>query len=286
MSCNEAFRVACVHGAAVLNDELVSSFLAVEVSNEGADEVVDFVGLLVGRGLAGADRPDRLVSDDDVREFRFGDAGQSDLGLDSDGLERDVLLSLLEGLTDAEDDLEAVVESGTGAVADGVVGLAEVLSSLRVADDDVLDAHFLQHGSGNFAGESAVGRPVAVFSADFDVGAGSLFESDLKVDIGDTDDDVAVCVCNEGLELSDERLGLGRSLVHFPVAGDDGFAKCFVHWNLPLFRLIQIVLYKRPELSLCRPLRQYREALCLRGIRGKRRRRWRCGSSCRRDPAG
>ena len=56
---NKAFRVAGVHGAAVLDDELVGRFFAVEVSNEGADEVVDFVGLLVGRGLAGADGPDR-----------------------------------------------------------------------------------------------------------------------------------------------------------------------------------------------------------------------------------
>ena len=37
------------------------------------------------------------------------------------------------------------------------------------------------------------------------------------------------------LYTSDQLFGLGRGLVHFPVAGDDGFSQCFVHGCLSPF---------------------------------------------------
>ena len=54
---------------------------------------------------------------------------------------------------------------------DGDIGLTEVLSSFRVADDHVLHAYFFEHVGGNFTGESAGFFKVAILSAYFDVGA-------------------------------------------------------------------------------------------------------------------
>ena len=77
--CKKLSRVACVHGAAVLNGDAFCSLLAVE-----------------GRGgLAGADGPNRLVSDDDALKLFFGYAAECDLCLHGNELIGDALLALL-----------------------------------------------------------------------------------------------------------------------------------------------------------------------------------------------
>ena len=63
---------------------------------------------LRGRGdLAGADRPDGLIRDDDVRPVRGGEQLDGRVRLRAADLERLARLALLERLADAEDDLEA-----------------------------------------------------------------------------------------------------------------------------------------------------------------------------------
>ena len=48
-------------------------------------------------------------------------------------------LTLLEGLSDAENDREAVVEGSAGLLGDELGGLVEDRAALRVTEDDVGD---------------------------------------------------------------------------------------------------------------------------------------------------
>ena len=69
-----------------------------------------------------------------------------------------------------------------------------------------------------------------VKSTDFYVGTLCRFHSCEKVDIGYAENYIAVRVLNEGFEFVDESRCFGGSVVHFPVAGNDGFSCCFVHF--------------------------------------------------------
>ena len=54
-------------------------------------------------------------------------------------------LALGLGLADAGDHVEPGLERGPHALGDGLVGLAEVLAPLGVADDRPVDAELAQH---------------------------------------------------------------------------------------------------------------------------------------------
>ncbi len=85
----------------------------------------NLLGLVSGRGLAGADGPDGLVSDDHVLHLLGGHAAQSDLGLHPHQLLGHALLALGQALAHADDDLQARVQGSLGALVDGLVGLAK-----------------------------------------------------------------------------------------------------------------------------------------------------------------
>ena len=94
------------------------------------------LGLLRRRRLAGADRPHRLVRDDQPLVRADGVADRFDLEpKDELGLAG---LAFLAGLADAGDHAEAVLERGDRAARDGLVRLAEELAALGVADDGAL----------------------------------------------------------------------------------------------------------------------------------------------------
>ena len=133
---------------------------------QALDERVRLLGDLGRRGLAGADRPDRLVGDDEVV-----------LGLEHRDLAtQDVLglprLALGLGLAHAGDHGQARIERRAGTLRDALVGLAEELASLRVADDRAVDPELAQHRRGDLAGERALRLPVHVLRGDRDVRAG------------------------------------------------------------------------------------------------------------------
>ena len=79
--CKKLSCVACVHGAAVLNSDAFCSLFAVEGLDGRTDDSANFVCLLCRGGLAGADGPNRLVSDDDALKLFFGYAAEGDLCL-------------------------------------------------------------------------------------------------------------------------------------------------------------------------------------------------------------
>ena len=87
-------------------------------------------------GEPGADRPHRLVGDDEVRPTV--DAVEAAARLADEHVVRLAGLALLQRLADAHDRLQAVRERGLHAPVHRLVGLAEELAPLAVADDDVL----------------------------------------------------------------------------------------------------------------------------------------------------
>ena len=61
-----------LHGAAVLDPDGVRGRLPVRLDQPGPDRAADLLGVLGGRRLAGADRPHRLVRDDDLLHLLGG----------------------------------------------------------------------------------------------------------------------------------------------------------------------------------------------------------------------
>ena len=70
---------------------------------------------------------------------------------------------------------------------------------------------------------------IAVFCANADVGAFGSLQRNAKVYIGDAYHNVAPGILYQGGNLVDQGFGLFRRFVHFPVAGNDGLAKLFIH---------------------------------------------------------
>src|SRR5581483_5160639 len=108
---------------------------------------------------------------------------------------------------------EARAERGMRTPRDAFVGLAEVLTPLRMADERAAHAERLQHRRRDLAGVGALGLPVDVLRERRQPRGDAVGEPR----VGRTDDrlnavDVAQPVCE---------LGRVRARIHLPVAGDD-----------------------------------------------------------------
>lgn len=78
------------------------------------------------------------------------------LDLGSDEWDSLVSLPLLDVLTAAVDDLEAVVDGGSRLLSNELVALLEDITALRVAEDRPLDTEGLQHRGGDLASVGTV----------------------------------------------------------------------------------------------------------------------------------
>ena len=107
--------------------------------------MVDLIGLLVGRRLAGADGPYRLIRDNDVPQLLGSHTGQRLLHLYRNDLPGDIGLPLLQRLAYAQDDLQAAFQRRAHPLGHRLIGLAKVLPALAVSDDDILHPQLLQH---------------------------------------------------------------------------------------------------------------------------------------------
>ena len=116
----------------------------------------DLAGLLGGGGLAGADGPDGLIGDDARcaacrRARRPGrpspDRAISSMVMPSSRCSR-LSPTQMMGFRPAS-------RAAWTFLLTVIVGLAEVLAALAVADDDVLHAQILQHVGGDLAGVGA-----------------------------------------------------------------------------------------------------------------------------------
>ena len=91
-----------------------------------------------------------------------------------------------------------------------------------MADNGKLNAQLLEHIGGNFACECALFRPVDILSAKADIAALYELGCQSQVNVGGADNNVALCILHQGLELVYEFLCLGGGHVHLPVACDNG----------------------------------------------------------------
>ena len=168
-----------------------------------ADALVNLLRLLGGGDLAGADGPDGLVGDDNLAPVLdlLADGGE----LADDDLHGLAGVALLEGLADAEDDVDAAVDGSLGLLGDEVVGLLEDDTALGVADEGPGDVGVLELGDGDLAGEGTVGLVEDVLGGDLNALAGVLAGEE-EVEGGRGDDDLSVGVDLGVVELVDDVL--------------------------------------------------------------------------------
>lgn len=164
---------------------------------------MNLLRLLGGGDLAGANGPDGLVGDDDLAPVLDLLADGSELV--DDNLHGLASVALLEGLTAAQDDVDAAVKGSLGLVGDEGVGLLEDDAALAVAEKGPGDVGVLELRNGDLAGEGTVGLVEDVLGSDLDALAGVLAGEE-EVEGGRGDDDLGVGVDLGVVELVDNVL--------------------------------------------------------------------------------
>jgi len=164
---------------------------------------VNLLCLLGGGNLAGADGPDGLVGDDDLAPVLdlLGNGGK----LADDNLHGLAGIALLEGLTAAQNDVDAAVNGSLGLVGDEGVGLLEDDTALAVAEEGPGDVGVLELLDGDLTGEGTVGLVEDVLGSDLDALAGVLAGEE-EVEGGRGDDDLGVGVDLGVVEFVDDVL--------------------------------------------------------------------------------
>ncbi len=187
--------------------------------------MADFLCLLCGSDLACADSPDRLISDNHGSSLLSSNADQIALELQTDPVDGHVCFALLKGLAAAKDRDETILESLEDFSVQESIILFVVISSLRVADDDVLDACIFEHCAGDLAGKCAAVLVRDILCAYSNIGALDSLNNGNDVDCRYAVNDINVIILYQGSKELDKRLCLRGSLVHFPVTGYD-FPSC------------------------------------------------------------
>lgn len=173
-----------------------------------ADRGVDFLRLLCGGDLAGAngpgvrvsqvemqcangDSPDGLVGDDNLAPVV--DLVRNSLELLGDDVNSGAGLPLLEALAAAQNNADAAVERGLGLAGHERVVLVQDGAALRVAEDGPCDAAILELLGGDLTGEGTVGLVVDVLRGDLNVLA-QLLAGWEEVERGGSNDDLCRAV--------------------------------------------------------------------------------------------
>ena len=151
------------------------------------------------------------------------------LHLNGNDLSGDIGFPLFQCLAYAQNHLQPAVESGTHPLGDRFIGLAKILPALAVTDDDILHTQLLEHRCGDFSGKGSALCPVAVLGADLYIGSLGQCQRCLQIGVRRAQHDLTIRVLYQRQQFGDECLCLGTVFVHFPVAGDDRTAFCFVH---------------------------------------------------------
>ena len=123
---------------------------------------------LVGRCIAaGADRPHRLVGDDDRRQVVSGNPGERPEDLLGDDRLGPPRLPLLERFPDADDRRQPRGEDRFDLGVDRRVGLPEQRPPLRVPQNAVAAADVAEHAGGHLAGEGPAFLVVGILATEF-----------------------------------------------------------------------------------------------------------------------
>ena len=160
-------RVGRLDRAAVEDPDRIGR-RAIALRDQPADERACLVGLLWRRGAAGADRPDRLVGDDHAREVGVVDLGEVGRDLALEHRLDLVAVALGLGLATAQERQQVGREQRGDLARERLVGLAEQLAALGVADDRASGAEVGEHRDRDLAGEGAGLLGVNVLSEGLD----------------------------------------------------------------------------------------------------------------------
>jgi hypothetical protein len=186
-----------------------------------ADEAVHGCDVGRRRRQPGADRPHRLVGDDQV--VGVGTIRQRGLGLLVHDVEGLLAFALVLGFADADDGGEPRAPGSAGLAVHLDIGLEMVLPALGMADDDGDRAGVGEHLGGKIAGEGAGRLGMAILRADRDRRALHQAGERRQQRRRRTHHQVGV---RRGFRSAAHDLGqLGRRAaqpVHFPVAGHQG----------------------------------------------------------------
>ena len=189
-----------------------------------------FLGLAGGGGFAGADGPDRFVSDNRVLHLFVGQARQAPAHLRVQDLFGLPAFAFGKRFPDANNRLERGGVGGQGFFGDQFVRFLLVLAPLGMAQNDVAHGKFLEHARRDFAGERAEVMLAHVLRAEADVRVEDRLGNFAQRREGRADDDVHF-LARWPVQFSSPRTKvqrLGHGFVHLPVAGDDQFS-FFVH---------------------------------------------------------
>jgi len=204
-----------------LDADGLGGLLVIEVGEDVADGGLDdLIGVLWHGGAPCADSPDWLVGQDNAARLLGGDAGEGPTDLRTDKGDRLPSLVLLKALPDAHDGGQPMVQGGLQLAVDRFVGLSEVLTAFRVADDDVL-RQLLHHEGGDLSGVGALILPVHVLGSDPDVGPFQYVSDGRDGGRRGTDGQLhRADVCQRRFQCRRQLNTLRDSLVHFPVSSD------------------------------------------------------------------
>src|ERR1700685_2830950 len=157
----QCFGIGRLDRAAVENTNALPG-LAITRAKPLADEAVHVENIVPGRRHAGADRPDRLIGDDEIgkssRQRAVELRAHHRVGLAG--------IALGARFADADDGKQARAPRRQRLGAHHGIGLAVIMPTLGMADDDGTGAGVLEHFGGNIAGIGAGRFGMAVLAAD------------------------------------------------------------------------------------------------------------------------
>ena len=126
----ELRSVACLAATTIKDRSLLSSLLAILLSYDRTDVSKHLLSLVRGSSLACTDSPDWLISDDDVLPSLSVEVEYRAYELSLNNLVLLLSLALLESLTAAEENLQAVSKSEVYLLLQDLSCLAVVLTTL------------------------------------------------------------------------------------------------------------------------------------------------------------
>lgn len=211
----ERSSVLAVGRATVDDADGLSGLLAKLGGQEGADLLVDTLGVVGGGSKTGANGPDGLVGNDDAGPV---------LDLVNDGLELALAdveglvgLTLLKGLTNAENDVQAIVKGKLGLVSNELVRLLDDGAALGVTENDPLGTNVLDLVNRDLTSEGTVALVESVLGSNRDSRSLQVLLGPEKVGEGRRDDDLDVVSELGAVEAVDNGLDGLLGAVHLEV---------------------------------------------------------------------
>src|ERR1700736_6176501 len=167
---HQSLNIVRLDAAAIENAQGGSKACGKLFGSELANELMGLSGHFGSCYAASADGPDRFISYQNTGEFLGGQRADAAVKLPVADVSGAIGLAIGQGFAHANDGREAGGEGGFGLFKNGFFGFTEVLPALGMTDDGVAATGFNQHGSGDFAGESAFLFPENILGRNGDAG--------------------------------------------------------------------------------------------------------------------